>query len=258
MFSKTVDTKPLIKLDNGVTIRDLTVSVFSRKDRNSISDYDVFKTPASAACRPDIVAMLYYRDEEHTETVLKFNGISNPFRMMPGDIIKLPSIMDAERLMIGDQASSYGDKNGKYDYYQKGLYTSHNNNGPEAIKQKIRDSYKYINPKNIKEILATSDKNKEFDTLIIPKGRTAPYINEGNGNPIYEDTSNGRFVIPGDNNTSGNNGSGNRAGFDTNGLDNHDKTISDLIKEHAKKAADNGCIDIDGETAATVNFGVER
>lgn len=294
MFSKTVDSKPLIKLESGETIHDLTVSVFNKDDKIPPTSYDVYKAPLSSSCRPDLIAIMYYRDEGMTEGVLKFNGISNPFRMMPGSMVVLPKKEDMERLMISNGVSSYGDENGKFDNDPQTTV----NNGAKRIKQKIRDSYKYINPNNIKEILASEDRNKSFDSLVIPKGNTASYISTTDNPPVYKDENNGRFYIPGDlgngvqggddnippnnagytngvnrpnsptspsipDNTVGNNnnqGNTNMGNINpgTSDLSDTPKTVNDIINEYKDKAEENGCIDTDGETPSSLSMGTQR
>lgn len=226
MFKKTIDSKPLIRLEDGTLIKDLTVSIFNNGANTGQISYELFKAPASAACRPDLISILYYGTEEETEFVLKFNGISNPFRLNPGDIVMLPSKTDANNLTSGDLVSSYGDETGKRNIdYSK---------GPHQVKEKIRNSYKYINPDNIKEILSTPEKNKDFDKLRIPKGASVPYIAKDDTAVIQQDSGTGRFVIT-----------------------NKKPTVYNKTKldDLAKSAASESCIDVDGETLTSVNKG---
>lgn len=40
--------------------------------------------------RPDLIALEYYGGEEFVEYLLKWNGISDPFSLQPGDILEIP------------------------------------------------------------------------------------------------------------------------------------------------------------------------
>jgi len=41
--------------------------------------------------RPDLIALEYYGDQSKTDIILKWNGISDPFSMQPGDVLEIPS-----------------------------------------------------------------------------------------------------------------------------------------------------------------------
>tara|TARA_B110000046_G_scaffold100046_1_gene107532 strand:- start:1791 stop:2636 length:846 start_codon:yes stop_codon:yes gene_type:complete len=41
--------------------------------------------------RPDLIALKYYGDHTKTDMILKFNRISDPFSIMPGEVILVPS-----------------------------------------------------------------------------------------------------------------------------------------------------------------------
>lgn len=40
--------------------------------------------------RPDLIAIEYYGDGQHIDYLLKWNGISDPFSLQPGDILEIP------------------------------------------------------------------------------------------------------------------------------------------------------------------------
>lgn len=40
--------------------------------------------------RPDLIAIEYYGGEQFVEYILKWNGISDPFSLQPGDVIEIP------------------------------------------------------------------------------------------------------------------------------------------------------------------------
>ena len=41
--------------------------------------------------RPDLIALKYYGDHTKTDMILKYNRISDPFSISPGEIILVPS-----------------------------------------------------------------------------------------------------------------------------------------------------------------------
>lgn len=40
--------------------------------------------------RPDLIALEYYGGEDHVDYLLKWNGISDPFSLQPGDVLEIP------------------------------------------------------------------------------------------------------------------------------------------------------------------------
>ena len=93
MFRNTIDNKPIIRDKNGYSLLDLTVSIFNKQ--SSATAMQAYRIPEAYAMRPDLISMAVYNTTEYAEIILKYNGISNPFSLNPGDIIMIPDIDDA-------------------------------------------------------------------------------------------------------------------------------------------------------------------
>lgn len=87
-FIKTQDSKPLIKDKGGVEIVN-----FIEKDMiTSASGYrpiiiDYYLVTAEDSMRADLITQKMYGYLSPLESVLKFNGISNPFSVEEGDVL---------------------------------------------------------------------------------------------------------------------------------------------------------------------------
>ena len=91
MFSNSLDKKPLFTRPDGIEVKDLTSSMFNLQSNNYIK-YTVYKVPKEFEMRPDLIAGAVYNNTLYAEYILKYNGISNPFTIMEGDIILIPTL----------------------------------------------------------------------------------------------------------------------------------------------------------------------
>lgn len=123
MFSNTLDKKPIFIKPNNERLVDITASMFNVHNLKTIN-YVIYKVPKEFEMRPDLISSAVYRTTEHTEMILKFNGISNPFTIMEDDIILIPDIDDMQILVL--QNHSLTDN-----------------------RSSIRNTYKYIDPTKI-------------------------------------------------------------------------------------------------------------
>lgn len=92
MFTNTIDNKPIVT-KNGEQLLDLTVSIFSNKP--NATGMQAYRIPEAYAMRADLISQAVYNTTEYAEFILKYNGISNPFSLNPGDIIMIPNVNDA-------------------------------------------------------------------------------------------------------------------------------------------------------------------
>ncbi len=81
LVNKTVDTVKLIMTQ--------PTMIFRNKDRAEIIAEHVVTDDDKV--RPDLMALKYYGDHTKTDMILKFNRISDPFSLNPGEIILIPS-----------------------------------------------------------------------------------------------------------------------------------------------------------------------
>ena len=57
------------------------------------------------AMRPDLISMFAYGTDIHTDIILKFNGISNPFAVNEGDLLLIPKLDGAKTMYIQPKPS---------------------------------------------------------------------------------------------------------------------------------------------------------
>jgi len=102
-FFNTVDSKPIIKDENGNLIVDLiqkdTIASFEGEGPVII---DYFLVKSDEVMRVDLVTQKMYGYLDGMENMLKFNGISNPFCIDEGDILYTFDIPSMNRNMRGN------------------------------------------------------------------------------------------------------------------------------------------------------------
>jgi len=121
MFPNSLDKKPLFTRPDGIEIKDLTSTMFDLKTANYVK-YNIYKVPKEYEMRPDLISGAVYNNSLYAELILKYNGISNPFTIMEGDMILIPSLDSMEAIMAKPSGTDV--------------------DGAKAI----RNSYKYIDP----------------------------------------------------------------------------------------------------------------
>jgi len=122
MFLNSIDRKPQFKKKDGRIIRDLTQTMLDFNSDNFLN-LSAYRIPISYEMRPDLISQSVYNNTLYAEFILKFNGISNPFSISPGDTILIPSLDTAQKNIKrqGDEVE-------------------------ESDSRRIRNSYKYIDP----------------------------------------------------------------------------------------------------------------
>lgn len=58
------------------------------------------------AGRPDLISLKYYSTHVHTDMLLKYNGVSNPFALATGDVIEVPFTQEAYKKFIKPSRSN--------------------------------------------------------------------------------------------------------------------------------------------------------
>jgi len=125
MFLNSIDKKPIIQRPDGLLIRDLTQSMFDMQS-NSFVNLSLFRIPKEYAMRPDLISQASYNNTLYAEYILKYNGISNPFSIGPGDIMIIPDLDNVKEITKDRDA-----------------------NGEDVNAKRIRNSYKYIDPTKV-------------------------------------------------------------------------------------------------------------
>ena len=128
MFLNSIDKKPFFKIPDGNIVRDLTQTMFDFRSNNYVS-YNLFRISRDYLMRPDLISQAVYNNTIYCEYILKYNGISNPFSMEEGDLILIPNLESA-----------------KNNTKTSGTFAAGTDADPA---QRLRDSYKYIDPTKI-------------------------------------------------------------------------------------------------------------
>jgi hypothetical protein len=98
LYSKLLKAKSLFTLFTGESIVDLVRSTFnfgvsaSSMGPTVVSEYETM--------RPDLVSERLYASQDYWDTLLKFNGISNPFSLDVGEILLAPSTNTLEKFIV--------------------------------------------------------------------------------------------------------------------------------------------------------------
>lgn len=172
MFSRTLDSRKQIQDPNGNILIDLFPSIFDF-NVSALENYTVYKVSDYYCMRPDRIALRYMGSTEHTEKILLFNGISNPFTIDKDDILMIPNPaeMDAQFRDLGEDIGDNGLNNS--------LAT--------------KNAYKYISEKKFPKYNANNkfDNSKIGDTST--KQGKSPYIVDNDAPPVT--VSNGRIYF---------------------------------------------------------------
>jgi hypothetical protein len=113
-FKYTIDDKQEITTADGDKIIDLAAP--SIKPDQDINVLDYYIVRQSEEGRSDKLAMRYYGNVFHTEIMLKFNGVSNPFSVEEGDIMIVADPVSGRQAMISQAVVNRGDI--RKQYYQ--------------------------------------------------------------------------------------------------------------------------------------------
>lgn len=175
MFKKTIDNKPIIQNPrDGQYIVDFTATSIDSSFKPHNSDIEVYKLDQSMTMRADLASIAYYGTDEQTETILKTNGISNPFSLVDGEVLMFPGRLRPSEMFKSVVASSLKDTKGDEE------------NDRKRQADELRKSYKFVNPKVVNEIKRGNPENDEFNRLRVPqpKIQKSPSIADEGDVPI--------------------------------------------------------------------------
>ena len=85
---KTLLLKPFSA--NSYTQRILSKNTVSFSDNPSTNDFTYHTVTQDEEMRIDLISFNYYGTEDYLDIICKFNGISNPFSLEQGQILKVP------------------------------------------------------------------------------------------------------------------------------------------------------------------------
>jgi hypothetical protein len=172
MFLNSLDKKPFFKKDDGNTVRDLTQTMFDFR-ANNYTSLNAFKVSRDYVMRPDLISQAVYNNTIYAEYILKYNGISNPFSIQEGDVILIPNLDSAIKNTNTTQGTA-----------------------TDNASQRLRDSYKYIDPTKIPKTDANSVKFEDRNLnkkKTIKDGALPPNIADEGVSQIVE--RNGRIYF---------------------------------------------------------------
>lgn len=180
--------------------------------------------------RPDRIAVKHYGVTEGLDIILKFNGISDPFSIMPGEIIFVP--IDTIPYFKLETPSTFEDNPIKNQFLKTKRLSKTDQRRLKALKKKYNKES--LLPPNV---IPVGRKNYEFDGTDVRLGmgpQTDPVVSSilsdinnenddgsGNGNGDGSGTGNGLVLDVNDNSQNGNgngNDSGNGSGTGQGGL----------------------------------------
>lgn len=154
MFTNTIDKKPFITDKNGNTLVDLTKSIFAKSARG-LNAYQTVKINSHYQMRADKVAFAEYGNDEYTEYILKYSGVSNPFSIDQDDVLFIPDPMEADAQMVDLEDTETNLQQQVQTYYK---FTN---------KDFKSDSTSYDNLAN-KHIPSGAPKHEENDGFMVP------------------------------------------------------------------------------------------
>jgi hypothetical protein len=96
--------------NNGDKIIDLTVSTIKYSSEPDIKTAIIVSE--DLAMRPDLIARIQYGDANKLDYILKYNGISNPFSLAPGQLLIIPEEDSMGKQFINPKVQSMGDSAG--------------------------------------------------------------------------------------------------------------------------------------------------
>jgi hypothetical protein len=123
--------------------------------------------------RPDLIAVEYYNSASGLDIIMKFNGISDPFSIMPGETLYIP--MDTIPYFKLETPAMYEDNPIKNQFIQTKRLSKTDQRRLEALKKKYNKET--LLPPNV---IPVGKKNYEFDGTNVRLGmhaQTDPVVN---------------------------------------------------------------------------------
>lgn len=141
LITKLLRVKKFFTKSNGDTIIDLASTTYSFEKTGGPSAGTI-RIGEDEAMRPDSVSIRIYGTHEFYESLMKYNGVSNPFAIYPGEIWLAPAFKTLDQAIVAPK-----------EIVEKG-------------KEKLSSNEeKLINPKTVKDkkrLAALKDKVKEI------------------------------------------------------------------------------------------------
>jgi len=207
LYNKTKDTVKLVLTQPTMIFRNMVGAEIVAE--HIVRDDDIV--------RPDRIALLYYGDHSKLDMILKFNNISDPFSLMPGETIFVPSPTTAYYKL--ERPGAYEENIVKQQFIDTKRLSKKDQKRVEALKKKYNKET--LLPPNV---IPVGKKNYEFDgsevrmgaqvqTDAVVESITAELIAAANAEGIEVVTETTTVDIPADG-TGTTSGSGSGSGTD--------------------------------------------
>lgn len=99
LLTKLLKAKKFFTKPNGDKVIDLISATFSFEKIDGYSQ-GFIRVQEEEAMRPDLISVRLYANQNYYETLLKYNGISNPFSLAPNDILLTPPFKSLESSIV--------------------------------------------------------------------------------------------------------------------------------------------------------------
>lgn len=137
--------------------------IFTNREAQTVREHIVREDEIA---RPDLIALEYYGDQSKTDLLLKWNGISDPFSLNPGDVIEIPpSSTGFTKLARPTLAEDNPIKN---QFLQDKRLPKKDDRRIEALKKKYNKDV--LLPPNV---IPVGKKNYKFDKGLVTFGAQA-------------------------------------------------------------------------------------
>ena len=146
LYNKTKDTVKLVLTQPTMIFRNIVGAEIVAE--HIVRDDDIV--------RPDRIALLYYGDHSKLDMILKFNNISDPFSLMPGETIFVPSPTTAYYKL--ERPGAYEENIVKQQFIDTKRLSKKDQKRVEALKKKYNKET--LLPPNV---IPVGKKNYEFD-----------------------------------------------------------------------------------------------
>ena len=127
--------------------------MFRNKEKVNIIAYHIVKEDEVG--RPDLISLEYYNTDTKTDIILKWNGISDPFALNPGEELEIPN--DEVPFYKLDRPRQFEDNKIKNEFVQGKKLNQKDKNRLDALKKKYNKEV--LLPPNV---IALGKKNFKF------------------------------------------------------------------------------------------------
>lgn len=186
----TIDKKPIIRLENGDSIIDLTQASVNIITPILFTNYILVNDETEM--RIDLISQIALGSLNHSEKMLKMNGISNPFTIDTGDLLYVPDLMNANMNMSSTAGNQKQKQDIRNQYIDPGKASTLD---PNLGKYDKRDKPKAADPSKTAPALPPNFANVGDKEIEIKGGKIffGPNVSK-NGNECEEPLTKSEFL----------------------------------------------------------------